>query len=179
MSEIEYDDTWRLTATAITKYDPSYRDENGYYVGEDWTSISDIGESFNGKILTFDRYKEIEERYVVAARWFFEFHGCKRMIVRNLEKRFDDSYKYADKNELLDVYNKLAEGTVFDFTILATIVKLFLRELAWAELICQTNENSAVRFGYDYYMYFNSDKDMRSLFENIRKTGLFVGRKEA
>lgn len=36
----------------ITKYDPQYRDEQGIYIREDWTSYSDIGKTYNGKLLT-------------------------------------------------------------------------------------------------------------------------------
>jgi hypothetical protein len=47
----------------ITKYDPQNRDANGHYtLVDEWTSISDVGKSFQGKILTMEQYLAIEEK---------------------------------------------------------------------------------------------------------------------
>lgn len=33
----------------ITKYDPQYRDEMGIYLRDEWTAISQIGDTFEGE----------------------------------------------------------------------------------------------------------------------------------
>jgi hypothetical protein len=33
-----------MASYRVTKYDPSKRDENGRYMGDDWTSVSDVGQ---------------------------------------------------------------------------------------------------------------------------------------
>ena len=47
-----------MPALSIYKYDKS----NPNYV-DDWTAISDIGDSFYGKVLTLEDYLEVENRY--------------------------------------------------------------------------------------------------------------------
>ena len=44
----------------ISKYNPKFRDEDGFYTRKEWTSISDIGESFDGSEVTIHEYLEIE-----------------------------------------------------------------------------------------------------------------------
>ncbi|MBF8971143.1 MULTISPECIES: hypothetical protein [unclassified Streptococcus] len=48
-----------MPALSIHKYDKS----NLNYI-EDWTAISDIGDTFYGKVLTLEDYLEAENRYV-------------------------------------------------------------------------------------------------------------------
>jgi hypothetical protein len=40
------------TALRVTKYDPALRDERGGFTGDDWTSVSDVGGLFSGRVLT-------------------------------------------------------------------------------------------------------------------------------
>ena len=51
----------------ITKYNPAFRDERGVYLKDEWTSVSDVGKSFDGVVLTFKEYREIEDNYVSTA----------------------------------------------------------------------------------------------------------------
>ncbi|WP_332647346.1 hypothetical protein [Lysinibacillus sp. 54212] len=39
----------------VTKYNPDFRDENGYYtLIEEWTLPSEIGRTINGNVFTLD-----------------------------------------------------------------------------------------------------------------------------
>lgn len=46
----------------ISKYNPKYRDEHGIYTRDEWTSISDVGEYFNGYEVTMEEYLDTENR---------------------------------------------------------------------------------------------------------------------
>lgn len=47
----------------IVKYPPSGYNKDGIYMYDDWTSISDIGKSFNGKIFSAKDYLKVENQY--------------------------------------------------------------------------------------------------------------------
>jgi len=167
-------DEWRFTAKSVTKYNPIYRDEEGYYTKEEWIGFFQLGKNINGELLTFDLYLETESKYITAAKWFFQFHGCSHIIIKNVEKNDFSDYQQSDKEHLLEVYNLIKEGFSLSIDDLDNVIKLILRELAWAELICSQDESIAVRFGYDFYMYFNSNRDLNTLIERINKLGLYV-----
>lgn len=50
----------------IIKYNPAFRDERGAYLKDEWTSVSDVGKSFDGEVLTFEEYYKIENAYVAS-----------------------------------------------------------------------------------------------------------------
>jgi len=168
------EDNWRYTAKSITKYNPAFRDENGHYKKNEWIGFLQIGEEFEDGILSFDMYLETEKKYVQSATLFFEFHECRQVALRGVEKYGFSDYKYEDKDELISFYKSLHEGQLVALNDLDKVVKLILRELLWAECFCSSSDNIVLRFSYDFYMFFNSDKDMSTLFNNIMKLGLYI-----
>ena len=56
----------------VTKYDPNLREEGGAYMGDDWTSISDIGQTFSGRRLTLADYLDIEANHLTVLASFIE-----------------------------------------------------------------------------------------------------------
>ncbi len=38
----------------VTKYNPAYRNEQGWYLKDDWTCYSEVGVRSNGEIFTLD-----------------------------------------------------------------------------------------------------------------------------
>ncbi|QSX06726.1 hypothetical protein JYG23_04550 [Sedimentibacter sp. zth1] len=48
----------------ITKYNPQYRDSYGAYLKDEWTSLSDVGKQYDGKVFTKDEYLEYERLYI-------------------------------------------------------------------------------------------------------------------
>ena len=49
-----------------------YNLDNPTYI-DDWTSISDIGKKFHGKILTYQNYLQEEDRYVNTIQELLQF----------------------------------------------------------------------------------------------------------
>ena len=61
----------------ITKYNPAFRNEKGAYLKNEWISISDVGKSFDGKILTLPEYQKAEDAYVATALRIFSESGIE------------------------------------------------------------------------------------------------------
>ncbi|MFF3667742.1 hypothetical protein [Microtetraspora malaysiensis] len=59
----------------MTKYDPRLRDASGAFVGDDWTSICEIGQTFDGRVLTRRRYEQVESAYLMAVELFAQESG--------------------------------------------------------------------------------------------------------
>lgn len=72
----------------ITKYDPQYRDEQGIYSREDWTSYSDIGKTYNGKLFSNGDYIIKEKLYCNTVVSILQNCGVKEVIVEDLKSRF-------------------------------------------------------------------------------------------
>ena len=77
-----------MPALSIYKYDKS----NPNYV-DDWTAISDIGDSFYGKVLTLEDYLEVENRYVQTIEKILQLFNVSNLEVRELEKALVSSPK--------------------------------------------------------------------------------------
>lgn len=60
------DENMKMLKVRITKYNPIYRDDNGYYTLNDWTSFSDIGKEYNNSIFTLEEYIKVENSYLSA-----------------------------------------------------------------------------------------------------------------
>lgn len=167
-------DEWRFSARSVTKYDPVFRNEKGHYLKDEWIGFGQLGDTFDGELLTLEIYLRIESKYIDAAYSFFEFHNCDKIVLRNIEKYNMEDYDLEDKNVLASFYHKVSEGDTIPINELQMVVKLILRECMWCELFCISSNIVALRFGYDFYMYFNSDKDMSPLFKRVEGLGLYV-----
>jgi hypothetical protein len=69
----------------LTKYDPSLRDETGAFQGDDWTTVSDIGETFGGVQFDLSTYLEVESRHLIAVASFIEEAAVTKLVARNVE----------------------------------------------------------------------------------------------
>ena len=70
----------------ITKYDPALRDANGAFLGDDWISFGEIGDTFNGKELTITEYERVERAYVVTAVQFLRDRGAREINLLRKER---------------------------------------------------------------------------------------------
>ena len=168
------EETWRYTAVSVTKYDPIFRNEKGHYTKNEWIGFFQIGKEFDDGELTFDSYTKMEEKYIQAAMEFFRFHHCDQIVLKNVEKYDISGYNYGDKAELSGFIDTISEGKPTPISAISLLVKVILRELFWADIFCTSSDIIACRFGHDFYMYFNSDKDLNALFVRIRALGLYV-----
>jgi hypothetical protein len=145
----------------VTKYDPSYYGgPGGAYTKDEWTSISDIGESFDGVVLTQDEYERVESLYLEAVRIGAEASGVERLQVVGLE-----------------LYDEPGPGLVdeqwYAFDEAVEICRGLLRESGyWCRL--ENDDQFYVHVGYDYYMYVGANVDLRPHWAALEAAGLFI-----
>lgn len=151
----------------VTKYNPSYRNDHGHFMRDDWISYGDIGKTFEGKLLNYEDYLITENQYIDAVVKTMEFIKINSVSLSGLEKlaiKFDryttDGMKKLVKN--LNVRKKV------NITEIPDLCRLLLRRNIWARIECP---QMFVHFGYDYYMYLGIEDE----YAEVTKTfSLFV-----
>lgn len=140
----------------VTKYNPKYRDGDGVYIHDEWTSYSDIG-----KTVPKSEYERIENAYIESARLFLKEQGISQITVEYLE----NSQNYIEPDL------PLVTGTILNLDELKKVLKGILRERYWAKL---STKNSFLHFGYDYYMYIGVPNEPKRAIKFAESLGLFV-----
>lgn len=155
----------------ITKYNPDFRDEKGFYKKDEWTSISDIGKKFNKIILTKEEYKKTENNYIDAIYEILREKDIKKLKVYDLEiNKKNLSELLADEK---DIIKEINNDKYLDLKKSEKIIRLVLREMLWCKF-CSELKDIKIEFGYDYYMYVECSKIKESTINIINKKGLFV-----
>jgi hypothetical protein len=159
----------------VTKYNPLYRDPRGFYLREEWTSVSDIGKTFCGKKLTPTEYLKVEGLYLAAITAFMDCLSINILYVDSLTK-WKEEVNLRDlqsSNEALkQVYVDLKEGIDLNRDDISNASRLVLRDEIGLKLIYP--EKMFVHFGYDYYMYIGCSDICSEAIINITKSGLFI-----
>lgn len=140
----------------VSRYDPAHRDARGAYVGETWTSISDVGKQFADRELTLGEYRRVEDAYVDAFAAFADDSGIDQVEVR-----------------ALDAGDGLREGELLSVDDAREVVRRMLRE----EVICKLeapDDRFAWHVGLDLYAYIGSDAPSTRAVEITRASGLYV-----
>lgn len=154
----------------IVKYRPSLYDDDGIYTSDEWISISDIGNSFDGKELTLEEYINVENRYVNTILDILSRIGAKYLTIGYLELN-DESLEKSLASDLtsanaeLRIFAKgLKSGQRIGVDKVPLIIRLCLREYIYAVLV-NLKLNLQIEFGYDYYMYVHTLLNMNELHE--------------
>jgi hypothetical protein len=142
----------------VTKYNPARRDPTGAYPVDEWTSVSDIGRSFGGTILTKPEYDRMERAYIVSAVAFLQEARLHSLRVEGLENYQDLTLPFAD-------------GDVLTLEQVPGIIGQILREEFWCRL---EGEGGYLHFGYDYYMYVGVVHACPVAKERAAELGLYV-----
>jgi hypothetical protein len=167
-----------MTSYRITKYNPEFRDIQGAYLSNDWTSVCDIGKQFDSGELNTGASLEAEERYVNTVLYLWQIAQCPPLYVTDLETnalRHNKAHLTGLPELLRDVAHEPVpkkNQVLLDRVIVARVVRLILRELIWCKLEANTGFN--LHFGWDYYMYcvgVELDTEHRNAITDI---GLFV-----
>ena len=66
-----------MFAYRLSKYDPSKRSSDGHFTANEWTSVSDIGRTFDGGTVSLSDYMEAEDAYVDAVRTMLSCFGYR------------------------------------------------------------------------------------------------------
>lgn len=155
----------------ITKYNPAFRDERGAYQKDEWISFSDIGLYFDGKELTFEEYRTVEDAYVFTALRFLSEANLKSIKVISL----GTNSPKVKKSLLADIpYNPKLIKNEMDVSDkdLESICRLVLREVFWCRLV--SDSDFYIHFGWDYYMYVGSSVWSEEAISFGRAQNLFI-----
>lgn len=167
----------KLRTIRITKYNPKFRDKDGKYTKDEWTSISDIGTYFDRLELKYEDYLIVEDAYVDTVLLIMEFLKCDKVRITHLYKyeTKDDFYKY-DSNSLYTTYDSIFINMIIaDRKVISDLIRLRLREhIAELDIKLEDSINDEITFGFDYYMYLTTDKNIESLLPKILRLGLFI-----
>jgi hypothetical protein len=169
--------SWR-----ITKYNPVFRNKDGIYKKETWTSISDIGQLFEDQIFTVAEYLQTENAYINTILAFMNYLGISILKVVDLEVNSQGFEEYLQKypelytDELTILFNSIKEGMELSITKNVNLIRLILREHLWCKLEC---EKMFVHFGYDYYMYIGTKNKCEDVLKQIEHMNLFVEKYES
>lgn len=155
----------------ITKYNPKYRNTEGHYLCDDWTSVADIGEIYNGKEITTSDYLLTEDKYFQAVKYFMDEMKLTELKIKGLERYDFASGLDENSDKLKEVYDRVKDGMTVKNPEIELVVKLILRDTLWAKLVSWDLE---VHFGYDYYMYICSKDAPNQAIDQIIESGLFV-----
>ena len=155
----------------ITKYNPKNRDQNGFYQKNEWTSVSDIGKTFDDGVLTFDDYLLCENAYIDAIVMFMHGNNVEFINIEGLEE--GNYIEFTDFSEpyVREFYRSLRNDMLISKNNVAQLSKFILRELVWCKL---TSDRMFVHFGYDYYVYVGSEQPLENVINIITNSGLFV-----
>lgn len=168
------EEKWVYNAKVITKYNPIYYDD-GKYLNDEWTSHSDVGRIFNGNIFTIDEYINVEFAYLLSVRKFMEFVQSDKLVAKDVHK--NSSFTNMCRKRDYDLYmlcKELKNNLTITGENINLILKLVLREYVQVTLLVDKDTESYVHFGYDYYMYFNSNENIDEIKKYISSLGLFM-----
>ena len=161
-----------MYAWRITKYDPAFRDEGGAYLKYDWTSVSDIGKSFDGDVLTPTQYCRVENAYIETAMSFVADAGLDAVTVTYVENHGTRIQQSSDLPSIRLDPALIVTGMLVTGDALADACRLTLREKVWCKL--GAPNGFYLHFGYDYYMYVGSPAASLNSIAVGKAQGLFI-----
>jgi len=157
----------------VTKYNPDFRDENGYYtLVEEWTCPSEIGGTINGKEFTLDEYLQVETAYINSVIKFIEESSIDSLRILQLECDISEEDKTSPLYEKEFEKLILKEDSIVNKNEIRLICKMVLRNFLWCKLY--SKDNFFVHFGWDYYMFIGSNVNCLSAIKFAENNGLFV-----
>lgn len=153
----------------ITKYNPMYRDIEGIYSIDEWTSISDIGKLYGSREFSLPEYLKVESKYIEAIALFMKCNDLNSFVISEVEKYSDEMEQNSANME--SIYHNIKEGDLLNIAEIPNICRLLLREYMWGKFAAPT---MFVHFGQDYYMYIGVTKECENVIDRIIEMGLFV-----
>ena len=138
----------------ISKYNPLYRNKDGSFMKNEWTSISDVGKNYNGRIFSMQEYLETEKKYLACFMELLKKDDICTLQVQELEG------------------NAVCwqEGQELSLPEIENFCRQCLREQIWGKL---ESTRFFIHFGYDYYSYVGTELPPEIVASICEKKGLF------
>lgn len=159
----------------IVKYSPeNYK--NGIYTKEEWTSIYDINRTFDGRKLYLKEYLDTEARYADTIVDIMMHLGIGEVILQSSFKATSYiklPFSNLPFNGSIDFINHTKARSVIDIGNVPALVKLSLREWGYFPFY-NAEQDFAVDFGYDLYMYIHTLLDIEELEKIVGVNHLYL-----
>ena len=139
----------------ISKYDPQYRID-GIYQKDEWTSISDIGKVYDGKVFTENEYYKTEQSYADFVLGVCNLQGINYLTIADFENY--NNLHWTNAQQL----NTHQSGE---------FIKLCLREEIWGRLV---SKGFVFETGYDYYIHIGCELGFDNIGQLADQNNLFV-----
>lgn len=181
----ETEEEWRYTAHTIVKYKPEYYNNEGHYIINEWGGMGDVGQIYDGHIVTLDEYLDVEQKYVDAVTKIMDLSNCKFLTIsylgdtvrstkHSIRRMLSKKNRFLEYDRLLyNSYMELIENKRIYITDIDNIIRLNLREYTYTGLT-NLKKGLEIHFGYDYYMYCNTKLPTDILEKEVRKIGLYL-----
>lgn len=166
----------------ISKYNPIYRDNNGIYLKEEWTAISDIGKSFDGVKLSVEEYKKVEDSYIRVIKLVMSYVGTRFLTIDKVIRSFSNEefqeafieteYRNLYTSEIINIYHSIKDNENLDEEGSDRFCRLLLREDIGSEVFYE--DKIKIFIGYDYLMGVHTIKSLENLIPEIEELGLYV-----
>ncbi len=172
----------------ITKYDPALRNEDGWYMPDDWIDWSDIGKTYNGNMLDAREYKEVETKSIEVATKILKYKTVTTMEIKGLEDYLEEEDVsmyisiFKDKQIELsrtdeELWMEIRNGKrIINIENIPNMLRLLLRSLLWCRLV--SKRRMKLYTGYDFYMYCECDSIPDEIINFGKREGIFVERME-
>ena len=157
----------------IVKYQPQYY-KDCVYTKNEWISVSDIGRSFDGEVLTKEEYLRVESAYVDTLKELLEVSGVKFLTIVEPNTFYWRRSKAFNKENkaIYQIVSSLKEGQRIAASKIDTVLKACLRELFWCALVNEAKKVQ-VDVGYDYYLHFHSRLPEETISKIAHSHGLY------
>ncbi len=139
----------------ISKYSTNVRLSRDAF-SFDWTSVADVGRSYNGKIFTMDDYCAMEAKYVASVDRILDRQGIQTLKLSYLERQEKDTWQ---------------EGKSLNRDEIHLFIKESLQEKCWGQL---TGKQFIWEAGYDYYMHIGCSAELDEMQSLMSEFGLYV-----
>ena len=151
----------------LTKYNPLFRNEKGFYEPEEWTFFAQVGTEVAGNELTLAEYEATEAAYIQVMISLFERAkaGPFRVSAKVVPFRVSEGQLPPAA---------LPDGSEVPLSSLPAVLRSLLREEFWCRLT--DRKGSFVHVGWDFYVYLGLPSQLESPEAVAQEHHLFLER---
>lgn len=165
----------------LSKYNPAYRNNEGAYRKNEWTSICDIGTEYDDGILTVSTYLKVEESYCKVVKAILEKYSESSFSIQRVERYVDTTSaslivnKYGIDFSINDIFhfNAIKQNHKISIDEVEFYLKFLLRELVWYVLV---GKEISITVGHDYYVHLQSKNPLETFEDYVANEGLYLER---
>ncbi|MDQ0224433.1 hypothetical protein [Metabacillus niabensis] len=165
----------------ISKYKNDELPLSGKGSSPTWSSVSDIGNTYNGNTFLKSDYLTVEELFIKAIQAFMNCTNSNKLIVNQLEKTLKldlieasllkARFSLEESKEMLEFFKEVEKGMTIGLSEVKLITQLALREYVWTQL---QSDSLFVRFDYDYFVDIGSTIQCEEAVKQVREMNLSI-----